>query len=203
MKSAAEYINSGILEMYVLGMTSDAENLEITKLASANTEIKNEIEAIERSIMLYAEEGVGNINSTVKPMVMATIDYTERLKAGEAPTFPPLLHEKSQIADYAEWLNRPDIIMPVEFNDIYVKIIGHEAAVTSAIVWIKKGTDYEVHDDQFEKFLIVEGTCDIVTNEKVFSLKPGDYLNIPLNIGHEVIVTSKMPCKVVLQRVAA
>lgn len=203
MKNSAEYINSGVLEMYVLGLTSDAENIEITKLASVNPEIKNEIEAIEKSIMLYAEEKGGKINTTVKPMVMATIDYTERLKAGETPAFPPILNEKSQVADYAEWLNRADITMPANFNDIYVKIIGYEAAATSAIVWIKDCTEYEMHKAEYEKFLIVEGTCNIVTTEKVFSLKAGDYLSIPLYVGHEVIVTSKMPCKVVLQRVAA
>jgi len=203
MTTPEEYINSGILEMYVLGLTSDAENLEITKLASVNTEIKNEIEAIEKSIMLYGEEKAGKINTTVKPMVMASIDYTERLKAGETPAYPPVLNEKSQIADYTEWLERADMVMPDDFEDIYVKIIGYEPKVISAIVWIKDCTEYEVHENEFEKFLIVEGSCDIVTNEKVFSLKAGDYLSVPLNLGHEVVVTSKIPCKVVLQRVAA
>ena len=203
MKSIAEYINSGILEMYVLGLTSDAENVEITKLASTNIEIKAEIEAIEKSVMSYAGQKAGAINNTLKPMVMATIDYTKRLKNGEAPTFPPILNEQSKVADYAAWLNRADIVIPTQFDDIYIKLIGHEAAATSAIVWIKNYTEYEIHKNEFEKFLIVEGTCDIITGEKTYSLVAGDYLSIPLHVGHEVKVTSKIPCKVILQRVAA
>jgi mannose-6-phosphate isomerase-like protein (cupin superfamily) len=203
MINIAEYIKSGILEMYVLGLTSDEENTFITNLARENTDIKNEIEAIEKSAMLYAEEKAGKINTTVKPMITATIDYTERLKAGEVPRLPPVLNKSSKVSDYAEWLERPDMMSVNDFNDIYVKIIGHEPAVTSAIVWIKNCTEYEVHKKEYEKFLIVEGTCDIVTDEQTYSLKPGDYLSIPLHIGHEVKVTSLNPCKVILQRVAA
>ncbi len=203
MKNIEQYIKSGILEMYVLGLTSEEESYEITKLSSTNIEIKNEIEAIENSMMLYAEDQAGDLDPTIKPMVMASIDYTERLKAGEAPGFPPLLNETSNPTDYKEWLTRADMNLPKNFKDVYVKIIGIDKTTTSAIVWFKEGSPYEIHNKEIEKFLIIEGTCDIITEEKTYSLKPGNYLSIPLFMGHEVKVTSKNPCKVILQRMAA
>lgn len=203
MKNPEEYIKSGILEMYVLGLTSDEESIAITKLSSTYPEIKKEIEYIENSMMLYAEQKAGTINPTVGPMIMGTIDYIERLKAGEIPTYPPVLNERSTVTEYASWLNRPDMVLPAGFNDIYVKIIGNDTKAVSAIVWIKDSTPYEIHEQEFEKFLIVEGTCDIITSQSTISLKEGDYYNIPLHIGHEIKVTSKKPCKVILQRVAA
>ncbi len=198
-----EYIKSGILEMYVLGKTTNEENAEIAKLSSIYPEIKKEIDEITASFIAYSESTVQEINPTIKPMVMAIIDYTERLKGGEKPTFPAILNEHSKIGDYAEWINREDMVLPDYFNDYYVKIIGYNATSTTAITWIRDTTPYEIHTDEHEKFLILEGTCDIICDSKTYSLVPGNYLSIPLHEGHVVKVTSLTPCKVILQRVAA
>ncbi len=203
MKNINEYINSGILEMYVLGLTSAEENSEVEKLAVSHSEINKEIEAISKALMIYSETSSNVIDPTVKPMIMATIDYTERLKAGEKVSLPPVLNDNSKISDFAEWLNRKDLDMPEEAEDIEIKIIGHQPTVMTAIVWIKNETPYEVHDHEYEKFLILEGTCDIITDNKIYSMVPGDYFSIPLHIGHTIKITSKTPCKVILQRIAA
>ena len=44
---------------------------------------------------------------------------------------------------------------------------------------------------------------EITIENEVHYLKTGDYLQIPLNVGHNLVVTSSIPCKVILQRVAA
>jgi anti-sigma-K factor RskA len=49
--SANEYIDSGLLELYVYGLLSDEENLEISKLADENKEVDDEIVAIEKAII--------------------------------------------------------------------------------------------------------------------------------------------------------
>ena len=61
----------------------------------------------------------------------------------------------------------------------------------------------EIHTNEFERFLIVEGSCDIQIGETVHQLQAGDFLSIPLFENHFVTVTSSIPCKVILQRVAA
>lgn len=192
-----------MLEMYVLGHTSEEESLEITAMAEIHPEIRTEIENLTNSLISYSERNAPTINSTIKPMVMAIIDYTERLQKGEIPASPPILKENSTSADYATWLQREDMVLPAKFDDIHAKLIGANAEAMTAILWIKDSTPYEVHDKEYEKFLIIEGTCDIVTDNKVYSLVPGDYFSIPLHIGHLVKVTSKVPCKAILQRVAA
>lgn len=198
-----EYIKTGILEMYVLGKTSNEENSEIAKLSSIYPEIKNEIDEITMAFMAYSESTVSEVNPTIKPMVMAIIDYMERLKGGEAPTFPAILNKNSKISDYTEWIKREDITLPDYFTDFYAKIIGNDSNSLTAIAWIKDTTPYEIHTDEHEKFLILEGSCDIITDSRTYSLIPGDYLSIPLHEGHVVKVTSPTPCKVILQRVAA
>jgi len=119
-------------------------------------------------------------------------------------SFPPLLHKNSKIKDYSEWINRPDLNIPVSNReDIFAKIIGHTPAVTTAIVWIKKEAPREIHDHEFESFLIIDGTCNIMVSGKANHLVPGDYFTMPLHQYHQVIVTSAIPCKAILQRVAA
>ena len=48
---AQQYIESGILELYVYGLLSEKENLEISELAKKNPDIENEIISIEKAVM--------------------------------------------------------------------------------------------------------------------------------------------------------
>jgi mannose-6-phosphate isomerase-like protein (cupin superfamily) len=203
VSTISSYIDSGILEAYVLGFATAEECAEVEKLAAAHPEIKNELAQIENSLEQYASDHAVQPHATIKPLLLATIDYTERLKNGETPGAPPLLHADSKISDYAQWLNRPDMAPSAFDDDIFLKIIGYTPQATTAIVWIKTIAPDEVHHDEHESFLILEGTCDITIGDKVHQLVPGDYLSIPLHADHFVKVTSDIPCKVILERRAA
>ena len=197
-----KYIDSGILEQYVLGVAGTEESKEVEMMAAANPGIQAEIEAIARSLEIFAKANGVEPNPVIKPFLLATIDYTERLKSGEPVSDPPMLNENSRLADYAAWLNRADMISPGT-EDIFAKIIGYSPHTITAIVWIKDYAPQEVHDNEHERFLIVEGTCDIIVGDKVNQFVPGDYFAIPLHENHMVKVTSAIACKIILQRIAA
>jgi len=202
MTSIQEYINSGILEQFVLGCTTDEEAATIAAMATEHAAVAQEIVAIREAIEAFAMEHAVTPNAVIKPFLLATIDYTERLKNGEAATFPPLLHEQATIKDYAPWLNRNDMVYTGN-EDIYARIIGYTPEVISAIIWINNYTPQEVHHNEYEKFLVVEGSCEIMIEDEVHQLVPGDYFMIPLYKNHVVHVTSNIACKIILQRVAA
>lgn len=203
MENLNSFIESGIIEIYVLGLASAEEVKEVEEMAASYALVHKEIEAIRETLKVYAESKANAINVTIKPMLLAGIDYEERLKNGEPQTFPPILNNHSVIEDYMEWLIRKDMVMPNDFKGIHVKIIGYTPEASTAIVWLQNETPYEVHTDEHEKFLIIEGTCDIDIDGTIHSLIPGNYLSIPLHAGHVVKVTSEIPCKLILQRVAA
>lgn len=203
MDNIEKYINSGILELYVLGLTSDEENIEISKLATIHIEIKNEIEAIEQTLNGYAEKIAPEISEATKEWIMTTINYTERLQNGEEVANPPLLNKDSKIEDFDTWLKRDNMQAPDDYDALHAKIIAATPEAKTLIVWLKYGAPPEEHTNEMEHFLIVEGTCDITIGDKVHHLVPGDYLSIPLYVDHDVKVTSSIPCKVILQRVAA
>ena len=202
--NSKEYINSGILETYVMGMASKSEQEEVEMMAAANQDIRQEIDAISDAMEQYAMSHAKTPSTTIKPFLMATIDYSERMKSGESMSFPPVLHENSKVEDYATWLNRPDLDFSGSDEDnLSAKIIAHTPEMTTAIVWIKHESPWEIHDKELESFLIVEGSCDIIVGDKSNHLVPGDYFTIPLHEYHMVKVTSDIACKAILQRVAA
>lgn len=203
MIDITRYIESGILELYVLGNITDAEKLEVEQMAIQHPAIANELSAINKALQTYATAYSLTPGVTIKPAVLSTIDFIERLQNGEPVSFPPPVHEGSKIADYAAWINRNDMVLPVDFVDIFVKVLAHTEQSTLAIIWLKTGSPVEVHHDKLESFLIVEGSCIITIEQEEFPLKVGDVLTIPLHKKHFVTVTSPFACKVILQRAAA
>lgn len=203
MRNIEDYIKSGILEAYVLGLTDLEETLEVAHMAAGSAEVRKEIDSIGEGFERYVMTNAVDPDPTVKPFLMAAIDYTERLNSGEQPAFPPVLNEGSKIVNYAGWLNRDDMVLPADFKDIHAKIIGYTPQMITAIVWLTDMAPQEVHHNEIEKFLIVEGTCDIAIEENKHSLVAGDFFYIPLHKNHYVKVTSDIPCKAIVQRLAA
>lgn len=197
-----EYIESGILEQYVLGNASPAEMKEVEDRAATEPLIRKELNAISEMLEAIAMKNAIAPDPIVRPFLLASINYEERLKNGEPAAEPPILTESSTVNDYAVWLQRADMVSPGT-DDVFAKIIGYTEKAITAIVWLKEMAPQEVHKDEHERFLIVEGTCDIVVDGTVNKLVAGDYFAIPLHSDHHIKVTSDIPCKVILQRIAA
>jgi hypothetical protein len=202
--TSKEYIDSGILEEYVMGIASHSEREDVEMMAAANADIRQEINAISDALEKYAQSQAIEPSPVIKPLLIATIDYSERIKSGEPISFPPVLHENSMIADYATWLNRPDLDFSGSDQDnLFAKIMSYTPEMITAIVWIKQDSPWEIHDKEHERFLIIEGSCDIIVGDKSNQLVSGDYFAIPLHEYHTIRVTSSIACKAILQRVAA
>lgn len=205
MKELEDFMTSGILELYVLGDTSPEEDAVVqTMLSSYPDEISNEIAQICDALESIANRHAIEPDPIIKPFLLAKIDYMDRLQAGEPFVLVPELTEHSKIDDFKEWINRPDMIAPADFDGVFAKMLSHTDQLTAALVWLREMAPQEVHDDQYERFLILEGTCDItIEDHGTHSLQKGSFLQIPLHKSHHVIVTSATPCKILLQRVAA
>ena len=203
MNAVVEFIESGILETYVLGSASPEQTAEVERMVAAHEEVKKELYNLEISLENYALTQARPVDPTIKPFLMATIKYMERIQAGEQTSFPPKLHENSLISDFSTWLDRPEFSLAEPLDEFEAQIIAANEDMTTAVVWIRNGAPPETHKREIETFLIVEGTCKIVVDGKDNFLVPGDVFTIPLYKTHHVRVTSNFPCKVILQRVAA
>lgn len=202
MTNIKTYIDSGILQAYVLGTASPDEIVNVESAVSMYPEVKEALEMFELELEQYYLANAQTPDPTIKPMVMASIDLMQRLENGEELKSVPLLNESSKVEDYKEWLDRSDL-QSKGSDDVSAKIIGYTPTATTAIIWLKDMAPEEVHHNEYERFLILEGTCEITIEDKVYPLRAGDYLQIPLHVHHSVKVTSSVPCKAILQRVAA
>lgn len=203
MKSSKDYIGSGILELYVLGETTPEESQEIAELAAIDPLFQKQITELELALERHAIANAIEPDPSVRVFTLAAIDFSNRMQQGEQPSITPLLNESSKIADYAEWLDREDMVLPENFASAYAKILTYTPELTCALVWMKGTVTQEVHDDELEKFLVVEGSCLLTVGEEVYELVAGDYFEVPLHKVHHAVITSDIPCKVILQRIPA
>src|SRR5436190_1674377 len=136
MKAIQEYIDSGILQAYILGIATPEEERNVEAMSNRHAAVRNAIEAFEYDLEKYAMANAVTPDPTIKPFLFATIDYTERIEKGETPSHPGMLQEGSRIEDYEEWLQRADMQLPDDFKDFHAKIINHTPGALTAIVWI-------------------------------------------------------------------
>ena len=122
MNTVAKFIESGILELYVLGAASEEDVLAVEKMAAAHPEVKQEIDQISQAMEHYAQTRAVKPRATVKTLVMATIDYLERMKQGELPESPPVLTPNSRISDFEKWLHHKDAVHPADAAQIHARI---------------------------------------------------------------------------------
>jgi anti-sigma-K factor RskA len=76
------YIESGILELYVMGQLSAPEMLEVERMAATSPEIKRELEAIEIALERYA------LDNAVEPRQNLFAELEAKLKPVQAEVNP-------------------------------------------------------------------------------------------------------------------
>jgi anti-sigma-K factor RskA len=67
------YIESGILELYVLGDITPAEKRQVEEMASKHPAIKAELDEIERSMELYAEENAIEPSEHLRSRILGSL----------------------------------------------------------------------------------------------------------------------------------
>ena len=91
-----QYISSGVLELYVAGLLSEKENLEVHRYAMEYPQIKSEIEAIEAAVMAMAQ--------TAYPIGKIPFDAIGgKLQGPEETKVVPLREKSSNWTSYLGW----------------------------------------------------------------------------------------------------
>jgi len=109
-----KYIASGILELYVAGVLSDKENLEVAANAKKHPEIESEIVAIEASILALTKAAAPK-NLTLK----GYHDVKNRMSLPRDTKVISLAKEKSNWPTYLGWA--ASLILAVGFLWMYAE----------------------------------------------------------------------------------
>jgi len=191
------YITSGILEDYCLGVLSDAESVQVQKMASVYPEIKKEIKAFQNSLEQYAEVIAKFPPIKIKNTLFSKLDELAKESSLSIDNLP-LLSENS---DHKSWLKLVKTMIPPTLEEeMYIKILRKDQHALQSIVWIKNEYPDEVHDNLKESFIVLEGECECHIGGRIIKLGPGGFIDIPLYEHHDVKVI-KGPVLAVVQRV--
>jgi anti-sigma-K factor RskA len=95
------YISSGILEQYVLGMTSPAETEEVERLAAQYPQIRAEIVEISTSLESYAQHFSQTPPAFLKDKIWEALDNSSVALSPESDVTPDPIPQNAPVADQA------------------------------------------------------------------------------------------------------
>lgn len=122
------YIESGILELYVLGDVSHEEKLDVEAMAAKHPAIKAELEAIEKSLQAYAEANAVEPAENLKDKILNSLVTN----LGDDRIFTGIEEPKHEAKIVPLQSNRQTTIYKYAFAACFVLLIVSVAALINA-----------------------------------------------------------------------
>lgn len=169
-----------------------------------------EIADTESALNSYAESQSIDPADSLKDRIkakMAKLNFQSKNRSPFTVKNLPLLSSDANLLDWEDALSKFET--PAEFSDDGIHMIILESNETRDLMlgWSKEIIPEEVHDDLIESFIVLDGSCechiwrddDPGFNKKVH-MQTGDFLQLNPGESHDIITTSAVPVKAVLQR---
>lgn len=144
-------------------------------------------------------------SDAARPMsgsVLEAVNKHEKLsqlqldEKGMLSTFTPI----DRNSDHELWQKLTRDLAPTEDYDIHSHVLHHSDEGTLIAVWVKQGLPAETHTKTLESALLVAGDCTGYLGDREISIKPGDFLDIPLHVKHALNVVSDHPAQLIIMR---
>lgn len=193
-----DYIDSGVLEDYCLGVLNTEQMAEVELLCAQHPELKQELVRLQTGLENYVAEKPVWSKAAMKDRIWETLSNIDMEEKAAPGNFPVI----NKYSDHNNWLKIVEPFRPKNFREgMVTKVMNHKDNVTHILMVSYIDHEEEVHDDLKESFIILEGECECNIDGKITHLSAGGYLEIPLYAKHNVKVLS--PCVVaVVQRIA-
>src|SRR5438874_814853 len=108
-----ELIESGIIELYVLGMADDADRALVEILAKNDQSVQDEIAAVNDALAAYASVTAASVPAAdLKNKILSFIESSQS-------QLPPLLSKESTAEDWIKYLDAQQIAAPKNFKGVY------------------------------------------------------------------------------------
>jgi len=104
----------------------------------------------------------------------------------------PLLFKSQDIVSSID-----QILPDKEFENIHVKKISSDSSSSTFAIWIKQKVKLHKHVYHTENVLIDKGFGEFQINDSIYKVAAGDWIVIPNNTWHGVVVNSKSIMKVI------
>ncbi|MDR3693142.1 cupin domain-containing protein [Mucilaginibacter sp.] len=176
-----KYIESGILEDYCLGLLSEEEEAYLIQMTMLYPEIKAELTAVETAMEKMANLNAVEPSPLVKQKVLRALGFDDSgLNIDDLPVI-------SGAGDPAPWLSLFSHLMPDEPSEDFTSyMIRDDGQVRQMLVTSKTNVPEEEHGDFLESFFILKGRCKCTIGDNFYALGAGDFIEIPLNVKHDI-----------------
>lgn len=165
-----------------MGLLTDEEVKELKLMCTRFPEIKQELETIEFALETLAMQTAITPPNELKGRLLK--------KLGLEQTVPLDLQNLPVITAqtyYGDWLDALAHLIPKDPADVIVfQPLTQTPALTHSLVYTRMSIPEETHDDLIESFFILEGSCRCMVDGQEYVLNPGDFLEIPLYVKHDI-----------------
>ncbi|WP_316781134.1 cupin domain-containing protein [Pedobacter antarcticus] len=191
------YIESGILELYVLNMLDETTYNEVQDCILKYPELTGEIASIEKALENYALQNAVEPSAALKAKIEQAL-FTTSINFSQGEVVPI-----NELSDYHKWLDFVSAYFPEALNaENFAELVTDDQRIKQVLVVSSFDIDEESHADEYESFLILKGRCRCTVDNEVFYLEPGGYTQIPLNTNHRVEIIEGPVMAIVQYRTA-
>lgn len=181
-----DYIESGVIEEYCLGLLDQASVSELNSLSADYPEISQKI---EETLAALGQLSANHFAASIKSNSLAFLDR-HLDSASLDPTQLPVINQYADLRAWSQFSNRhtpSEIDGPLKTKIVYE---DHDRVLT--IAWLSDELIEEGHPllDFEESFFILEGSCECNVGGNIFSLEAGDFFKIPPLTRHSIRNTS-------------
>ncbi|MGY3055206.1 mannose-6-phosphate isomerase-like protein (cupin superfamily) [Pedobacter sp. UYEF25] len=183
-----EFLNSGLLELSVLGTLSDDEASLVQEMQSSHSEVQEEIHALE---LFFEQDAMRN---ALIPAARLDKKMERMFSSLEAEKQMHLSHTPliSDFSDADSWLELVSGLLPKKNSpERFEKLLRHQDGVMQVLVVSSTDIEEETHEEVDESFLILKGSCVCSIGDVSIKMSAGDFMQIPLYLPHKVTLTSK------------
>ena len=197
-----DFISSGILEVYCLGLASQDEIKLVEKFSRESKEVRDEIESVHETLNNYAFASLKNPPAFLKDKIINSVLNQNALD--KKLKLPPRLNSDSTVSEWMKYISDNNISPPENYGDVYLLDLPTNEKLTTYIAWANKGAVVEEsHENEDEYLFMLKGHCSVTINGIVGYYREGDIVFIPGKTLHRAEVLSDEPMILIGQRIAA
>lgn len=156
-----EYISSGIIESYVLGLADDAERAEFERMAAQYSEIREAREAFENSLESAVSYSALTPPAPIKSKIFSAIEMEERRSGSVSPT-----------AEYTE----PAALRPKVVKRDFTRLISAAAVILLLMSTALNYYFFSRYKDTNEKYIaLIQQQTEIASHNQILQARLLEY----------------------------
>ena len=178
-----KYIESGVLEQYCLGNLNEADQAYLIQMTMLYPEVKAELTAVELAFEDISDLTAVEPARNMKQDILAAIGFTGENAPLNIDDLPVLRHS----TDPGPWLRAFAHLIPDEpTENLTVNVIRDDAIVQQMLMTGNTDVPEEEHGEFYESLFVLKGRCECMIGDELFALGAGDFIEIPLNVKHDI-----------------